>query len=279
DGSAQPGTAPDGSAQQSGIVTGESEQPGTADAANAAAAGSTRLNTFRAPQQPDLDDAKAPLDVNWAELKQVNPDIVGWLYLEGEPSISYPICLAEDNDYYLHRTFERKDLFAGAIFEDYHNAGDFSDPNSIVYGHNMKNGSMFGKLKYLTDSYDEHPYFWILTPYANYRYRIYSIMTTSVTSDVYMLYSVHDERYLAWEEALRSQSEVKSDVRLFKEDKTVTLSTCTSDSDYRKVVIGKCVSLQRPVKREIVDPRAALYAESSLPDEEDYVDDDEDLDY
>jgi len=206
------------------------------------------------PPYPDIEDAEPPLTVDWNKLKSINPEIVGWLYIDAQPKISYPICQAKDNDYYLHRTFERQDLFAGAIFMDFHNASDFSDPDSIVYGHNMKNGSMFGMLKYVADQYEEHPYFWILTPEGNYRYHIYSIMSTAAESDVYTLYSGGDDSFLAWEKKLQAGSEVKNELPLYKTDKTVILSTCTSDSNVRKVVIGKCVSSVRPEKKTTPAP-------------------------
>ena len=198
-----------------------------------------------------VEDAEPPMNVDWAELKKVNPDITGWVYVEGMDNISYPICLGEDNDYYLHHTFRKESVFAGAIFEDYHNSSDFADPNTIVYGHNMRNGSMFGKLKFMRDQakYDENPFFWILTPDGNYRYHIFAIFLTPVDSEVYTLFSQNSNEFLRWERRIQAQSEVKNSVPLSRNDKTVVLSTCTSDSSKRCVVIGKCVSSKRPVRK------------------------------
>lgn len=222
------------------------------------------------PAQPEIiyEDADPPLTVNWEELREVNDEITGWLYVDAEPSINYPICQGEDNDYYLHRTFEKQELFAGAIFEDYNNNPDFADPDTIVYGHNMRDGSMFGKLKYMADKIKDKPYFWILTPEGNYRYRIYSIMSTPVDSDVYMLYAENGPEFLKWEQKMQSMSEVPCEIQLLESDKTVVLSTCTSDSDYRRVVIGKCVSSQQPVRKRATPT-------PMLPDAADYLDDDE----
>ncbi|MFR3321064.1 MAG: sortase domain-bontaining protein [Lachnospiraceae bacterium] len=75
----------------------------------------------------------------------MNSDIVGWLRIRAL-DISYPVVQGKDNDYYLHRTFEKTDNFAGCLFVNSYNMGDFTDQNTIIYGHNMKNGSMFGKL-------------------------------------------------------------------------------------------------------------------------------------
>lgn len=186
-----------------------------------------------------------PIDVDWASLKAINKDIVGWLYL-GALDISYPVVQGEDDEYYLHRTFARKDNFAGSIFVEAENKGDFSDPNTIVYGHNMLNGSMFGSLSDLTEKdnekYKKDPYFWILTPEGNYRYRMFSIHVTGVTSDVYTLFQGTDEKFLAWCEKMQTQSAVKTQPEEFTlYSKVVTLSTCTGDSASRYVVQGLAI--------------------------------------
>ena len=198
-----------------------------------------------------VEDAKPPMNVDWEELKKINPDITGWVYVEGMDNISYPVCLGDDNDFYLHHTFRKESVFAGAIFEDYHNSSDYADPNTIVYGHNMRNGSMFGMLKFMRDQakYDENPFFWILTPDGNYRYHIFSIFLTPMDSEVYTLFSQNSNEFLRWERRIQAQSEVKNSVPLSRNDKTVVLSTCTSDSSKRCVVIGKCVSSVRPVRK------------------------------
>lgn len=199
-----------------------------------------------------IEDAKPPLEVDWKELAQINPDIVGWVFVDGIPEISYPVLQGKDNDTYLHQTFRKQYLYAGSIFMDAGNRRDFADPNTVVYGHNMKDGSMFGKLKNLNEQkqYDAHPFFWILTPEGNYRYHIFSVFTTPVDSDTYTLYSQNGPEFLAWEKKQQEASEVKNDVELMKSDKTVILSTCTSDSEMRCVVIGKCVSTARPVRKQ-----------------------------
>jgi sortase B len=205
-------------------------------------------DTSDAAENELIEDADPPLSVNFAALQEVNSDVNGWLYIDAQPSISYPICRGTDNDFYLHHTFEKAALFAGSIFEDYHNSADFSDPNSIVYGHNMKNQSMFGLLKTLRkqETYDANPYFWILTPGGSYRYHIFAAFETPVDSAAYQLYSAQGSELLAWAQEMQKNSEVKNSVPLSGNDKIVMLSTCTSDSSTRCVVLGKCVSTERP---------------------------------
>ena len=113
------------------------------------------------------------------------------IYVDALPDISYPIVKGKDNQTYLHQTYEKNYNFAGTIFVDYENSGDFSDCNTLVYGHNMKNGSMFGHLKKFREDdklYKQDKYFWILTPERNYRYEIITAYTTGVNSDTYTLF-------------------------------------------------------------------------------------------
>ena len=93
--------------------------------------------------EPDIGIGAGQID--FEGLKALNPDIVAWIRCE-ELGVDYPVVLGEDNDYYLHRTFTGEEHIAGCIFMDYRNHADFSDQRTILYGHNMKDGSMFGRL-------------------------------------------------------------------------------------------------------------------------------------
>ena len=85
------------------------------------------------------------MPVDFEALRKVNPDIIGWIVIPGM-EISYPIVQGEDNDYYLKHTFDKAENASGCIFVEVENSPDFSDNNTFVYGHNMKNKSMFAKL-------------------------------------------------------------------------------------------------------------------------------------
>ena len=94
---------------------------------------------------------KCPIQVDFASLSAINPDIVGWVYIE-DTGVNYPVVQGEDNEYYLHHTFEGRENFSGAIFMDTTCSPDFSSDNSILFGHNLKTGEMFGALKKLYDT-------------------------------------------------------------------------------------------------------------------------------
>ena len=185
-----------------------------------------------------------PLDVDFQALQAINPDIVGWLEIEAL-DISYPIVQGTDNAEYLHKTFEKQDNFAGSIFMDYANSADFGDCHTIIYGHNMKNQSMFGKLKLIKENekYKTSRYFWIITPEGKYRYEIFSAHITPVDGDTYTLFSGPDQQFLDYANKMASESQIpKIDIPFTLDDKVVTLTTCTSNETQRFVVQGIRVS-------------------------------------
>lgn len=191
---------------------------------------------------------KPPIEVDFDKLKSVNEDVVGWIYVDALPDISYPIVKGKDNQTYLHQTYEKNYNFAGTIFVDYENSGDFSDCNTLVYGHNMKNGSMFGHLKKFREDdklYKQDKYFWILTPERNYRYEIITAYTTGVNSDIYTLFKGPGEEFEKYLETIKGYSEIKTDdTDLTIKDRIVTLSTCTGNESTRFVVQGKRVDAE-----------------------------------
>lgn len=182
--------------------------------------------------------------VDFDKLKKLNPDVIGWIELEAIPEISYPVVKGEDNSYYLNKTFMRASNSAGAIFVDSANQGDFSDCNTFIYGHNMKNGSMFGKLKQLDEKklYKKSSYLWICTPEAKYRYEIFSIQYANVDSDTYTLFGEHNELFGEYLENMKEKSVIPFESEILNEkDRIVSLSTCTSNEQVRLVVQARWI--------------------------------------
>lgn len=127
-----------------------------------------------------------PLKVDHASLKEQNSDYIGWLYFQNG-GVSYPIVQDDGTGKYLKTTFEGKKNSSGAIFINSEASKDFTDLNTIVYGHNMKNGGMFGSLKnlYNTPSTLVNPYFFIETESKLYTYKVFAIIKTTNTSSFY----------------------------------------------------------------------------------------------
>ena len=182
--------------------------------------------------------------VNFDELKKVNEDIVGWLKVRAV-DISYPVVQAEDNEYYLHRTFEKTENFAGCLFMNCGNKADLTDQNTIIYGHNMKNGSMFGKLKDFKkeETFDKSEYFWIYTPDRIYQYQIFSAMTVEKTGLTYQTFFTESEFDELINRAFENSVVDNSDQKVENGDRIMTLSTCTGDDATRFVIMGKLVQI------------------------------------
>ena len=185
--------------------------------------------------------------IDFEELKAINPDICGWLRIRAI-DISYPLVQGEDNEYYLHRTFEQTANFAGCLFLNAENKTDFTDQNTIIYGHNMKNGSMFGKLNTFRDKdvYKKSRYFWIFTPDFIYQYRIISGMVVPEAGDTYRTFFSEDKFQEFLDTVTRGSELDITGVEVDTEDRVVTLSTCTGDNATRFVVIGKLAQVYVP---------------------------------
>lgn len=116
----------------------------------------------------------------------MNPDVIAWIDIPGL-SISYPVVQGTDNAYYLHHLFTGEYNSSGSIFTDCHNRPDFTDQNTILYGHNMKNGSMFGTLSHYQDQalWEASPYFCLYVPERWLKYQIFSCYAGYVGSEAY----------------------------------------------------------------------------------------------
>ncbi len=173
--------------------------------------------------------------VNLAGLQSEYPDVIGWIFFENE-DINYPILQGDDTDPYLRATYDGKYATAGSIFIDDSSSSDFSDAHTLVYGHNMKNLSMFGKLKYYKTQegyYDTHQYFQIFSKNKVMRYQVFSYQEVPVTSFVY---TEHHSSARVLANRLSATSMVSTELDIQDSDKIITLSTCTADDEYRFVV-------------------------------------------
>lgn len=193
----------------------------------------------------DVNDTEEDT-IEWYELATVdvkglqekNPDVCGYIMFENE-DISYPVLHASDNDYYLHRTIEKTEAKAGSIFVDCGNTSDFEDAHTIIYGHNMKNLSMFGRLRYYRtdkDYYDDHQYFQLFVDGAVYRYQIYAYKVVEDGAYIYQLYYDGGEDFAEFANKIGSQSSRNTGIEIGPDDKVITMSTCTGNDEERFVV-------------------------------------------
>lgn len=180
------------------------------------------------------------LKVNFDKLRKTNKDVVGWIQFDEPGRISYPIVKGEDNDKYLTTTVEGKKNSSGAIFMDANNSGEFADRNTFIYGHNMKNGSMFGQLrKFKTkDYYEQNPYFYIYTPDGKeVKYQIFAVCIVEDTSRSYTKFYNNDAEYMDYLNYIKSIAQYDTGVELNAESKIVSLSTCTNVSETQRLLV------------------------------------------
>lgn len=166
--------------------------------------------------------------INLEALREINHQIIGWIAIP-DSEVSYPLVQGEDNDYYLNRTWKREKSSVGAIFLECQVNENFHDFNTIIYGHNMRNGSMFGSLKYYSEeSYQkEHPYVYLVDDNGVHRYRIYAAYEAGVREIPYHLNITDEKKKEEFIEYGVSHSLIDTKIKPGTENKIVTLSTCT----------------------------------------------------
>ena len=205
--------------------------------------------TLTEDKEIDTDISDCMFEIDWASLKMINPEIVGWIVIENTP-VNYPIVQTVDNAKYLHTSFEGTKNSCGTIFLDTYNHSDFSDWNSIVYGHNMKNGSMFAVLNKYKDEqfYKEHKNIWLLTPYWERKYQIISAHPAQDGSETYSI-MFPEGAYNAHVASEVSQSSYDPGNSYSTQLPMITLSTCTGRS-----LLDRFVLICQPVYETKLNP-------------------------
>lgn len=187
----------------------------------------------------------APISVDFEALLKENSDIIGWLYCENTP-INYPVVQTKDNDYYLRRDLNGKYLRTGTLFADFRCSAVGTGQIHIIYGHNMKNSSMFGTLLNYgkQEYYSAHPVIYYLTPENDYKIELFSGFTANSSSDIYRTEIGEAADFEAFLQGIISKSTFTSNVSVSGNDKIVMLSTCSYEfNNARYVVFGKLTSL------------------------------------
>ena len=190
----------------------------------------------------NIDKDKKKIDKNNGEEKYLdskilkeNPDTIGWIKIDGT-KIDYPVVKYTDNEYYLKHDFKKKSNSAGWIFMDYKN--NFNDQNIILYGHNRRDGSMFGSLKSLFDEkfYKDHnSEILFIKENEIIRYNIFSVYKI-INTEPY-----NSTNFISFKEKVKefkNRSSIYFDIDVSNVSQIITLSTCDYDNSYRLVVHG-----------------------------------------
>lgn len=185
--------------------------------------------------EEEEEESFPQLVINTSQLKSINEDYVGWLYFPYF-SLNYPVVQETEVDEYLKKTFDGTRNSSGCLFTDVLSSPDFTGMHDIIFGHNMRNGSMFGKLKKLSQSDNrelikENPYIYVYTEKNVYKYQIFAYYVTTVGSDAYSVVT-NDEEYDTFINFITSNSvyDKPEDLDFSSYPSILTLSTCSGRS-------------------------------------------------
>lgn len=189
--------------------------------------------------------------VNFAKLKEDNPDIYAWITIPNS-SIDYPVLQSLTDDwYYLSHDFNKKDSVAGAIYSEMQTSQMFTDPVTVLYGHNMKNGTMFADLHQFRkqEFFDSHPNIYIYTPGHILTYEVFAAYIYD-NRHILNSFDFSDEtvyaQYLADATNPKSMSAMTRHTReITVKDRIITLSTCRGNANKRYLVQGVLIDDQR----------------------------------
>ena len=198
-----------------------------------------------APPSPD-DDAKESRQSTLPDAEIIDwelfegTDVVAWLLLD---DISYPVLQGKDNSEYLHTLPDHTWNYGGSIFLDSWNNKSLTDENSIIYGHNMADGSMFGKFRsrYESAQYKDHTFCLYLPDGTRHTYTFFSVLTTEAGSPVYTYTFENSRSFLDWQNMLKSRAKYGNSPQPDRHATFVSLSTCIgmTGTTRRLVIVGK----------------------------------------
>lgn len=203
--------------------------------------------------EPDAEPVDNPID--FTAYKERNPDVIGWISIPGT-KVDYPILQSGEDlpeSYYLNHNIDRDYEYAGSIYIQRYNLADFSDPNTIIYGHNMKNGSMFASIHKFKDKtfFEENKYIYIYLPGHILTYEIFAAYRYDNRHLLYYFDFNDKEIYAEYLNMAKNPTDsirnVREETEVTTDDRIITLSTCITNDNYRYLVQGVLID-DRPTK-------------------------------
>lgn len=190
------------------------------------------------------DNTDIEYKIDFQKLKEINDHIVAWLKVDST-KIEYPVVQAKDNNYYLKQNLDKKYNVAGWIFADYKNKFDGTDKNIVVYGHNMKDDSMFGSLKNILNeewyNNEENYIIDFITENEHQKYQVFSVYKIE-NEDYYIDTEFKENEFKKFVVTLKNRSIKDFGVEITEEDSILTLSTCADNNKYRVVLHAKRIN-------------------------------------
>lgn len=199
---------------------------------------------------PDDPIIQELLNIDLNALREENEDVIGWIFIP-ETKVNYPLLQWTDNDFYLNHTWTQSRNASGSIFMEYQNKPDFSDFNTIIYGHNMRGGEMFGSLHHYRwpNYWEKHPYVYIVNDDGVFRFDVFAAQSASTESVIYGLGIETDQRKSEFIRFARDYSFFETDIIPTTEDHILTLSTCTGGGHANRWVLLSVLNQEASYKR------------------------------
>ena len=200
-----------------------------------------------APKPKEREREKEDNPVDFEGLMQFNPEVYSWIYIP-DTSISLPVCQSkEDDNFYLSHDVYKDYSFPGAIYSQSMNKTDYSDRVTVLYGHNMANGSMFGNLHMFSDEdfFNSHPYFYVYTKDRKLTYEVISAHPYDSRHIMYSYDFSKDDVFKSWLDNAQNPHASFYNTRpvsLNLNSKILVLSTCANSGDGRYLVQGVLIN-------------------------------------
>ena len=203
------------------------------------ATGSTDSKLLANTPMPTLTSSEAPsVLAHIVPLLERNEETVGWITITNTP-INYPLVQHTDNQYYLNHNSVNEPSAYGGIYVDYRNDKGLIDRNTLIYGHNMNNGTMFHELvKYKErDFFEQHPYMYVSNLYETFTYEIFSVYVVDADVETVEVTYESDEAFLNYIQSCQARSIWPKSIDLEPTDQIITLVTCSYETDNARTLI------------------------------------------
>lgn len=211
------------------IAKGTGETSVTAETRNTATDASNAGELIWIPEAVEDDPVLEELrKTDLAALREVNPDVVGWIRVP-DTKIDYPVVQGEDNNFYLKHTWQGHENTVGTIFMDYGSSPDLTDFNTLIYGHNMRTGSMFASLRNYSqqDYFNAHPYVYLLVDNGAFRFEVFSAYQAELDASAYGQSFRQRETREKFLQDAAEKSAIETEITPGIRDRILTLSTCS----------------------------------------------------
>ena len=194
-------------------------------------------------QNEEIHEEIIQTKIDFEMLKEINSDIIGYLQVNGT-DVEYAVVQAKNNSYYLKKDLNKKYNVGGSIFADYKNKFDGTDKNIVIYGHNVRDGSMFGSLKNILEEewYNNEENYLInfITENEENKYQVFSVYKIE-NEDYYIDTEFKEGEFLEFVNTLKDRSIKDFGIEVTEEDSLLTLSTCANNNKYRVVLHAKLI--------------------------------------